>query len=86
MSYVIAVFRNRTISMSFANNLRKFNVQSEIISTPKELGSTCGVSVKFPVAGLPKAKYLLNAYKYSSFVNFYKVMVIGNRRVFEIAR
>lgn len=86
MSYIIAVFRNRTVAMGFANNLRKFNIQGEIMSTPKELGSTCGVSVKFPIVGLPKAKYLLNAYKYSSFVNFYKVVVIGNRRIFEIAR
>jgi len=86
MSYILAVFRNRTASMSFANHLRKLNVGCDVISTPKELGSTCSVSVKFNPANLQQAKYVLNGGRFSTFSNFYKVVNIGHRRVFEVER
>ena len=47
MNYVIAVFSSRSETLSFANFLRRQSIPNAIVSTPKEAGRSCGLSVKF---------------------------------------
>ncbi len=86
MTYILAVFKNRNSSLAFLDGLKSINIQSSIVSNPKELGASCGVSVKLPNNRLSQAQYLLARGRYSSFVGFYKVTKVGERTLFEKIR
>ena len=65
-------------------NLKKYKVSCNIVSTPKELGGKCGVSVLFSFNDLIKAKHCKNSGQYSTFVNFYLLEVLNNFKRFVI--
>ncbi len=80
MDFVIAVFINRAQSQMFSKMLLKLGVNNQIISTPRELGISCGISVKFNISNLKQAKIALNSASYSSFKNFYKIIPLSNNK------
>lgn len=47
MSFVLAIFRSRFATLSFAKMLRENNVPVAVINTPHKLAESCGLSVKF---------------------------------------
>jgi len=47
MSYTLAVFKSRFATLNFANLLRANNIPVAIINTPSQIGSACGICVKF---------------------------------------
>ncbi len=47
MSFVLAIFRSRFATLSFAKMLRENNVPVAVINTPQKLSASCGLSVKF---------------------------------------
>lgn len=47
MNYTLAVFRSRFATLNFANLLKANNVPVAIINTPSQIGSACGICVKF---------------------------------------
>lgn len=47
MNYTLAVFKSRFATLNFANLLRANNIPVAIINTPSQIGSACGISVKF---------------------------------------
>lgn len=67
---VIAVFRSRAQSLDFLSALKAAGVAAQAISTPKEAGVGCGLSVKFDERSLFRAKAVLAKRPYSSFAGF----------------
>lgn len=73
MEYCLAVFLTRTSTMQFASLLNRGGVKSVVIETPKAISASCGVSVRFDVKNLEKAKEILKNSGIKNFVRFYYV-------------
>ena len=52
MEYVLAVFVNRSHSQMFYKVLKSKGIPANVISTPRDLGLSCGLSVKFNILHL----------------------------------
>lgn len=78
MDYCLAVFVNRLECQMFSKKLNLIRVPNTIISTPRDLGLSCGLSVKFNLKYVTTAKKILNSINYSSFKNFYKIVPLSN--------
>lgn len=78
MLYLIAVFKNRTESLTFLNLLHSYSPYGNIISTPKELQMPCGISVSFPLSIEKYAIQILKRRSFSSFVGIYKIQKTNN--------
>ncbi len=76
---ILAVFRSRAHCMDFAEQLRLFGIEAEIIPTPKEANIGCGLCVRIHFQVLPRAQAVLKRRGYSSFKGFYKVGFIDGR-------
>lgn len=79
MEYMIAVFRSRTETINFANILRSYRVNVMIVSTPRQINVSCGISVKFNPAYEGRAKEILERRKFDSFGGFYLAKYVGGR-------
>lgn len=75
---ILAVFRSRTQTLGFAEELKRYGVPVQIVSTPKQARIGCGLSCKFPYSSLPKARGLIGKGGYSSFAGFFTVRVLPN--------
>lgn len=73
MENIIAVFNNRNQTMQFATNLKRMGARCKTINTPRELSVSCGISVIFPKTFINQAKFILNRYRFSSFVRLYLI-------------
>lgn len=73
MSYIVAVFRNKTETYAFSNALGKVRIGNDIISTPSTLGEVCGVSVRFLKRDFKKALQCFKRFNFLSFNYFYAV-------------
>jgi len=73
MENIIAVVSNRNYALQFATYLKRNGVKNKIIDTPRELSSSCGISVVFDIKALQFAKQLLVQLRINSFVKLYKV-------------
>lgn len=83
MEYMIATFRARTETINFANILRSYGVNVMIISTPRQINVSCGISVKFNPAYEGRAKEILSRRKFDSFGGIYLAKYMGGRMIFE---
>ena len=82
MEYVLAVFSIRTDTIQFNKVLTKNKIYNSVIETPKSASSSCGLSVKFALKDLPKARQLLIVSGAKSFVRFYRISgMYGNVRL-----
>ena len=70
MEFYLAVFRSRTDTLSFIDDMKKNSVYVTTVSTPKETGLGCGISAKFLKSAFPIAKRLIFVKKYPSFYGF----------------
>lgn len=82
--YVIAVFSNRRDTLNFNSSLKRYGINSMVISTPKGLGSSCSVAVKFYYKAINRAIYVLKNGNYASFTHFFKILSFGNMCKYEI--
>lgn len=82
MEYLIATFRARTETINFANILRSYGVNVMIISTPRQINVSCGISVKFNPAYENRAKEILSRRKFDSFGGLYLAKQMGGRLTF----
>lgn len=73
MQNIIAVFNGRNYAMQFATMLRKLGIINKIKDTPRELSSSCGISVVFESKYLGRAKSLIENYRLQSHVRLYLV-------------
>lgn len=69
--FVLAVFNNRTQALQFSNHLRGKGVNVKVINTPREITTSCGLSIMFDFNNLNKARIVINSNKLTSFRGFY---------------
>lgn len=77
MEYALAVFRARNETITFANLLRSYGVPVMIISTPRQINVSCGISVRFGFENLEQAKQIMSRRRFDSFGGFYLVKQYG---------
>ena len=75
MEYGLAVFRARNETITFANLLRSYGVM--VVSTPRKINVSCGISVKFSLSNLEEARRLLARRKFDSFGGLFHVYQTG---------
>ena len=81
MNSVIAVFGSRSETLTFSNALRRMGVANQIVSTPRQAGRTCGISVKFGYEYFQYGKIVLNQGRFVSFHGFFIEQQVGGREV-----
>ena len=86
LEYILAVFRSRFSTLNFANSLKNLGVPVAVINTPKTLGQTCGISVKFLSDYFSVAQNVLNKTgAYRNFEGFFSVSFSnGRQRIFKL--
>lgn len=83
MKYAVVAFRIRTETLGFFNILRSYGVICKLITTPRCIASSCGLSIKIDVDSVSQATRILFRRNYSNFEGIY---VITNDNGKEIAR
>lgn len=78
MEYIVVAFRSRTHTVKFADFLRSFMINCEIVNTPKEAGVGCGLSVKIPPALFPQVKRAIRNINLNSYAGCFFVRVTQN--------
>lgn len=81
MLYIIAVFRSRTQTQSFAETMRYYGVQCSIVQTPSEARVGCGLSAKFAATERARAERIISFRRLNSFVGFYGARRVNGRSV-----
>jgi len=74
----IAIFTNRTHTLSYYAKLKSFGISCKVRNTPRGLGSTCGLVVEFPFKDLQRARNLIMQMRLSSFKHIYLSAGNGN--------
>lgn len=67
---MLAVFKSRSQTLDCISALRAAGVHTQAVSTPKDAGVGCGISVKFDEQFFPRVKAVLIKRPYSSFAGF----------------
>lgn len=71
MQYTLASFRSRTEALTYANILNSYGVKVQIVSTPRTISVSCGISVRFHTSYMQIASDLICRRKFDTFVGFY---------------
>lgn len=74
---VLAVFNNRTQALQFSNAIKSFGVQVRIINTPREITTSCGLSVMFDYININKARVVVNSNRLVALRGFYIKKQVG---------
>ena len=69
--FVLAVFNNRTQALQFSNQLRGMGISVKVINTPREITTSCGLSIMFDFRSLNKARIVINSRRLTAFKGFY---------------
>ena len=69
--YLIAVFKSRSYTYAFYNDLLKSKIRCYIVDTPKQNYVSCGISVKFQYEDFAQANNILSKYR-QNFVCYLK--------------
>ena len=72
MNVIFASFKSRRDAISFAEALSRQRVAVRVVGTPLKVGSSCGLSVRFPSGAAGIAERVLALGDYSSFLGFYR--------------
>lgn len=72
MTEILAIFRSRSQAIDCAARLRCAGVPSALINTPKEAGTGCGLSVRFPERAAKKVRAIVASARYSAFYGYMK--------------
>lgn len=71
MKYAVISFRARTETLGFYNILRSYGVFCKLISTPRCIASSCGLSIKIDTNNISQASNILFRRNYSNFEGIY---------------
>ncbi|MEG1752047.1 MAG: DUF3343 domain-containing protein [Clostridia bacterium] len=77
MDFLLAVFRSRTETISFANILSSYGVNSKIINTPRSINVSCGISVLLQPDAKQIVENILARRKFSTFGGLFKIKKIN---------
>ena len=72
-TFGIAAFRSRQQVMRFESALRRANVRSQVISTPRDVSIGCGLSVQFDLNDRARVFDVYNQTRPSNLIGFYQV-------------
>jgi len=81
--FILATFNNRTHALQFSNKLKSDGVGVKIINMPREISSSCGLSVMFNYQYLNIARSIIANNRFASFRGFYLKKNNGNMFVYE---
>lgn len=80
---ILATFHNRTQAFQFFNKLKANGVSVRIINSPREITTSCGLSVMFDIRYLDVARAVINGERFASFQGFYLKKNMGRMYVYE---
>lgn len=69
---ILAVFRSRAQALDALSLLKDAGVAAQAVSTPKEAGIGCGVSVRFEGNFFPRVRAILAKRRYTTFWGYLK--------------
>ena len=72
MNLLFIVFRNRTSTMMFFDILKRNRIYGRIVSTPKKITSSCGLSVETNISNLNIILKIIKQGNFNSLVGIYK--------------
>ncbi|MBO5772507.1 MAG: DUF3343 domain-containing protein [Clostridia bacterium] len=78
MSYLIAVFRARSITLKAYNVLQAKGVVCSLVSTPQGAEVGCGLSIKFEQRDFDVVRQVCST---NTFVGFFRVTIINRKTV-----
>jgi len=78
MAAIIAAYRSRTITMQVYTFLTEHGIYCSLISTPREAGVGCGLSIKFDESYFGRVSSIST---YPTFAGFFRVMDSNGRRI-----
>ena len=81
MRTILAIFRSRSETLSFANILKSYGVGVSIINTPRSANVSCGVSASFSASGLDYARNIVARRNFFSFAGFFEIMPMVNHDI-----
>ena len=81
--YVLATFHNRTHALQFSNQLKGYGVSVKVINTPREISTSCGLSILFQYKYLDRARVVINSNRFVSFRGFYVKKESGRMFTYE---
>ena len=84
MDYVLISFRSRTDVLSFKEYLKFYGENATLVSTPKEAGIGCGLSVKISVNSLSIAKKILKNKNYTALAGIFLVSIRGGHSFIKV--
>ena len=84
MKYVIIAFRSRNQTAKMYEIFRANGIPSTVISTPREVGVGCGLSLRFDEGYLRRAVEAATRHPLPSYVGFFSVL--WNGRGFDVRR
>ncbi len=79
MKRCIAVFKSRTQTYAYYEELQKFGIYAEIVSTPREAHVGCGVSVEINYYDINRAKAVLRRKNYNAFYGFFLIDKVNGK-------
>ncbi|MFA6859908.1 MAG: DUF3343 domain-containing protein [Clostridia bacterium] len=75
--YFLISFSSRSQNFEFASLMHSYGAFAVIINTPRQIMSSCGVSVKTNKEGLNFAQSILRRRKFESFNGAFKIIQNG---------
>ena len=81
MEHVVIAFRSRAETVKFSEILKRYGVYNEIVSTPKEAGVGCGLSVKISKNSVQSVKRVVAVVGMKSFAGFFLVKTVAGSRM-----
>ncbi len=73
MKFLIIAFKSRNNLYSFNSMLRKYNVSTNIINTPRSVSISCGLSIKTDFRNLALVKTILSQSSLDGFMGCYLI-------------
>ena len=75
---IIIVFANRSHSQMLAKFLLKAHIPCTLVSTPRELGTSCGLSVKCVEKYMPFISGIIGQNQFTSFKGIFREVPLSN--------
>ena len=79
MIYGIVAFRSRNQTATMYEVFVANGIACKIINTPKEANVGCGISLRFDLSQLDKAKQLVSRYQGQNYIGFFKLTALSGR-------
>lgn len=83
---VYAIFQNRMLALNYFEILKKYRISAFVVNKPNELGSSCGIAIKFNVKDLQVARSALGFSRVNGFKGFFIENMVNRNRNFTVVK